>query len=321
MKAARCWIRQGFGRLVASSAASFVLQCWLFPFESQDSLCILNMTTKMSPLRLTLRTRKVSPVDLKTAWSGSQSARSVFTSRSKHSLLSPVQRSPRQLPMKGRLLRISTQTERQRKPIEYADVRKGFQLFRRLFVPAPVPHPLTPPVPEPVPQRPAPVEKPKPTYHLKVSEPDTSSLSRLLDIDSGLQTPRRRSLLVPELPVVEKGRQEAVPITVEPVLTPVLRIQEIDASELSSSSEESFHFMPSRRSSKANSIYRRGSTFLPASPQPPSRRLTMASDTKASLMTDYNQKTASMLADTQFRIKGFKTQRAIPMRYFKNLQG
>lgn len=220
------------------------------------------------------------------------------------------------------MLKVSTNTTRERKPMEYADVRKGFQLFRKLFAPAPVIRPLTPPAPEPVILKTVQVEKPKPTCHLRVPEPDTSSLSTLLDIDSGLQTPRRRSSIVQEQPVVllEKERQEAVLISAEPILTPVLRIQEIDASELcSSSSEESFHFLPSRRSSKTNSIVRRGSTFLPASSQPSFRRLTLASETKSSLMTDYSQKTASMLADTQFRIKGFKTQRAIPMRYFKNL--
>jgi hypothetical protein len=204
--------------------------------------------------------------------------------------------------------------------MKYTDLKKGFQLFRKLFALGPESRPSPPPVPQAPTVRILPVEKPKPASKLRMPEPDTSSLSVLLDLNSGLQTPRRRSSFVQELPLalIEKEHLETQPI--EPVLTPVVRIQAIDASELSSSdSEENFHFVSSRRSSKVNSRMRRGSGILPAIHEPALRRLTTNIEAHSNLMTDYSQKTASMLGDTQFRIKGFKSQRAIPMRYFKNL--
>ena len=303
---------------VLSYVHSFLPSQAIFP-------CSYEMDRSVKPLCLSSRSHKVSPAHLTPLYSGSQSARSVLFSQSKHSLLSPVHRTPKQSQTKGKLsklLRISGPTEKTKKPTKYADLKQGFRLFRELFALGPETRPSPPPVPKVLAVRILPAEKPEPTSKSKLIMPeaDTSSLSVLLDLNSGLQTPRRRSSFMQELPValVEKEQFETKPV--ERMLTPVIRIQAIDPSELSSSeSEESFHFMPSRRDSKTNSIMRRGSGLLPAINEPALRRLTTATETHASLMTDYSQKTASMLGDTQFRIKGFKTQRSIPMRYFKNL--
>lgn len=303
---------------LSSYAHSYLPSQAIFP-------CSYEMDRSVKPLCLTTRSRKISPVQLTPLYSGSQSARSIILSQSKHSLLSPVHRTPKQFQTKGKLsklLRIAAPTERMKKPTKYADLKKGFRLFRELFALGPESHPSPPQVPKALTVRILPVEKPEPAKKSKLimPEPDTSSLSVLLDLNSGLQTPRRRSSFLQELPVafIEKELLEVK--HVEPVLTPVIRIQAIDPSELSSSdSEESSHFMPSRRNSKTNSMMRRGSGFLPTIQEPALRRLTTTTENHANLMTDYSQKTASMLGDTQFRIKGFKTQRSIPMRYFKNL--
>ena len=144
------------------------------------------------------------------------------------------------------------------------------------------------------------------------------SLPTLLDLDSELPTPRRKLSVMPEHVSESVVEKETEPQPMKPVLTPVLRIRAIDASELCSSSSEENFPVSSRRSSKVNSSTRRG-TLGSTVPLQSFRRLTLADEPHQSLMTEYTQKTAEMLADTQFRVRSFKAQRAIPQRYFKNL--
>lgn len=245
---------------------------------------------------------------------GIQSARGSLTARPKFTLLSPVPRlvfKPRTKRNLTRLLKQSTPKSR----LEYGDLSKGFRLYRKLFALDPDPRPLIVPAPEPQHIPTITAEKPKPTFKLKLPESQTISTPTLLDLDSGFQTPRRRLSTIPEqLPVsiIEKKPMNAQSRPIKPMLIPVLRLQVIDASELSSSSsEESCHL--SRRSSK---IHR--TTPSPVPSDYTHRRLTLA-EPQQSLMTEYTQRTAGMLADTQFRIRSYKAQRIFPQRYFKNL--
>jgi hypothetical protein len=144
------------------------------------------------------------------------------------------------------------------------------------------------------------------------------SLPTLLDLDDDLSTPRRKFSVMHQHVSENVVEKETEPQLMKPVITPVLRIRAIEASELSSNSSEENFPLSSRRSSKVNSSARRG-TLRSTVTIHTFRRLTLAVEPHQSLMTEYTQKTAEMLADTQFRVRGFKAQRAIPQRYFKNL--
>jgi len=162
-------------------------------------------------------------------------------------------------------------------------------------------------------------------YKLKLPEPQALSSPTSLDLDSDFHipnTPKRRLSSMPEQLLVNVQDKEPLEAQFRPtklVLTPVLRLQIIDASELSSSSsEESGPIHTSRCNSEMHSIVRRDSTFSSVLANNTPRRLTIT-EPQQSLMTEYTQRTAEMLADTQFRIRSFKAQRVMPQRYFKNI--
>ena len=264
-------------------------------------------------------------------WTDLQMPRGAKTARTKpHTLLSPVPR-PFLQHTKNKLkslLKRSIRAPRPAQSLKFKDLTKGFRLFRELFELEPDIHePIISPTPEPllrIPSIRVEKPKPKPIPKLQITEADSSSTSTLLDLDIGLQTPRHRASLHsdhhPTLQVTADTRPATLTPSSQPIITPVLRIQEIDASELASiSSEESDHRFTSRRSS--NAMYRRRETTLIKSgyEEFKGRRLTLAVGAQPSLMRDYSQQTAEMLGDTHFRLKGYKTQRGIPLRYFKNL--
>ena len=256
------------------------------------------------------------------------SPRGAFTSRGKqHTLLSPVQQKPH--PVLKRKLNTLLQRAHLQKPnqsLQSRDLTKGFQLFRKLFALEPEARRVVkPPTPKPVPVPIVTVEQPKPPLKLQIPEAHSPTVSTLLDLENQAPTPRRRSsVLHNHFSVtlqVEEPSPPVLPSHVQQILTPVLKIQEIDASELSSSSssEDSFpQAITSRRCSQFRFFSRQTSSISNNGKDPYTRRLTMA-DSQQSLMRDYSMKTAEMLGDTHFRLRDVKTQRLIPQRYFKHL--
>ena len=269
--------------------------------------------------------------------------------KAKRGLLSPIPR---------KTVRKTTHSRKQIKlgssrshPSSTPSLRKGFQLLRTLFTTALQASTAPIPLPEAPAKRQTVVVKDPPArivlpeveikYKVNVREPSSRSaspaspLSHFLEFESGVQTPRRKSstkeITAPTFPDIELTTEKPI-ISSEPKLIPVMRIQQIEPDELADSSddEKDVPSVPvSRRSSrfgKETAFMRRGTMTTLEEPTPLQRRYSVRadivlprSDTKRELMADYQLKTAEMLSDTQFRVKGFKQQRAIPQRYFKNL--
>lgn len=251
--------------------------------------------------------------------------------RPKHSLLSPVPRS-KKVP--------TSETLTARRPLlrlyhakSLSGLQKGFDLLNSLFSPMDLP------------SKPVAVEKPrkevsmpeipllftspgalKPKSDLRISayQSEPSSASVLFSKEPSSPVLRRQASIRMEAPVPPPEVPESKvspPVWKERILIPVLKMQEIDAAELSNlsnSSEEAVRLTRSPGNPQRRSLLMQRLAEGPVEGAA-NQSLRKAQEVGRNIKAEYQLETAEMLSNTKFRIKSRKNTYVVPQRLLKGV--
>lgn len=259
--------------------------------------------------------------------------------RPKHSLLSPVPRN-KKVPM--------TETLSKQRPLlrlshikSLSSLQKGFNLLNSLYSPMDLP---SKPVPVEMPRKEASMPeipllftspsalKPKADLKISAYRSEPSSASVLFAKEPSSPSLRRQTSIrmeapAPSPPEVPENKPSA-PVWKEQILIPVLKMQEIDAAELSNSSSSSDEGAPFTRSPgqalrRSLLMQRPTERSVEASnsqsPMRDSQFIRKSQEIGRNIKAEYQLETADMLSNTKFRIKSRKSTYVVPQRLLKGL--
>lgn len=256
--------------------------------------------------------------------------------RPKHSLLSPVMRNKKVA---------TTETLTARRPLvrlkhtqSLSGLQKGFNLLNSLYSPIKQPSKPSPLLDEPrkdasMPEIPMLFTNPKalqPQSALRISayRSEPSSASVFFSKEPSSPGLRRQASIRMEVPVPSPPEptetRELPHIWKEQVLIPVLKIQQIDAAELSNSSCSSDEPVAFIRSSpmRRSTLIQRTMTTVQGNSQSPHRESLSwrkSQEVGREIKAEYQMETADMLSNTKFRIKSRKSTYVVPQRLLKGL--